>query len=96
MNTETEKLLSLIYQASGQIKIEDGQLLVFPPSIAQRFGDQIRRLKPEILLALGHCPGCGQVLTVKIEERTNLSDGRKRTLTHKYCSTAGHYDRWAI
>jgi hypothetical protein len=89
MTTEVEKLLSLIYQG-GQIKIENSQLFVSPPEIARKFGEQIKKLKPEILIAFGHCPVCGRELTVKIEE---LREKRGR---HSYCSGSEpwHYDNW--
>jgi hypothetical protein len=88
MNNEVEKLLSLIYQG-GQIKVENGQLLVAPVEIARKFGDQIRRLKPEILLALGHCPICAKELVNKIEK-----DFFEKTGRHAYCSESQHYDSW--
>src|SRR5262245_2965999 len=67
---EVEELISLICQG-GRLEVKDGQLWVAPVEVARRFGDQIRRLKPEILLALGHCPKCGRELTVKIEEASS-------------------------
>ena len=90
MTTEVEKLLSTICQG-GQIKIEGGQLFVSPPEIARRFGDQIRKLKPEILIALSHCPVCAKELVVKIEEASSGHSGR-----HAYCSGQEilHYDSW--
>jgi hypothetical protein len=95
MTTEVEKLLSLIYQG-GQIKIEGGQLFVSPPEIARKLGDQIRKLKPEILIALGHCPNCARELVVKIEDIEPYSG---KTGRHDYCPEVAsqgysHYDDW--
>jgi hypothetical protein len=89
-NKDVEKLISLICQG-GQIAVRDGFLMVTPPAIAARFADQIRRLKPDILLALGYCPVCAAELVVKMEEASWGKTGR-----HSYCSgqTAGHYDDW--
>jgi len=93
--SETEKLLALIFQAGAQVeaKSTDGQpvLLIGPPEIARRFGDQIRQLKSQILKALGHCPKCGRELNIKIEESSTGKSGR-----HSYCSgdTPWHFDRW--
>jgi hypothetical protein len=88
--TEVEKLLSTICQG-GQIKIEGGHLFVSPPEIARKFGDQIKRLKPEILIALGHCPVCTRELVVKVEEASS-----EKTARHAYCSGQEilHYDSW--
>lgn len=83
---EVENLLALILQ-SGQMAIRDGQLLV-PSAIAQRYGDQIRKLKPAIMITLGHCPECGEELVVKVED---LGEKPRR---HAHCQTAGHYDKW--
>jgi hypothetical protein len=90
MTTEIEKLLSAICQG-GQIKVENGQLLVAPVEIARKFGDQIRKLKPEILIALGHCPVCARELVVKVE---GMFNGKLRQ--HLYCSGQEilHYDSW--
>jgi hypothetical protein len=87
---DVEKLISLICQG-GEIAVRDGFLMVTPPAIANKFGDQIRKLKPEILLALGHCPVCAAELVVKVEE-----SGIGKTGRHSYCSgqTPGHYDAW--
>jgi hypothetical protein len=97
MTTEVEKLLSLFYQAGGQIKVENQQLFVAPAKIAQRFGEQIKKLKPEILLALGHCPVCVGRLTVKIEviqpASKNATTGK--TGRHAHCGLSPwHYDSW--
>lgn len=96
MTTEIEKLFSLFYQAGGQIKIEGGQLFVSPPEIAKRFGDQIKKLKREILIAFDHCPVCAGSLTVKIEviqpASKNATTGR--TGRHAYCVAPQHYDSW--
>lgn len=89
---EVENLLSLIFQSGGQVMVKDGQLLVGPPELAKKFGDQIRKLKPEILLALGHCLVCTEKLISKVEE-TERSGG-KRTGLHIHCLTLGHYDKW--
>ncbi len=90
---EIEKLLSLIFQSGGQVMVKDGQLLVGPAQVAQRFGDQIKRLKPEILIALGHCPICAGELVGKIEK-----DFWGRDEHHLYCSGSQpyrhHYDSW--
>jgi len=91
---EVEKLLSLIFQSRGQVEVKDGQLWVAPVELARKFGDQIRRLKPEILLALGHCPNCAKELVVKVEEASSRNSGR-----HAYCPQIalegyGHYDSW--
>lgn len=94
MTTEVEKLLSLFYQAGGQIKVENQQLFVAPVEIAGRFKDQIIKLKPEILIALGHCPICSRELVVKVEEE--IYSGK--TMSHSYCSGSepGHYDKWQV
>lgn len=92
MNTEVEKLLSLICQG-GEIKVAGGQLLVSPPAIAQKYGEQIRKLKPKILLALGHCPKCATELITKIEPLPLLSETMRN---HSYCPNAGHYDKWKV
>lgn len=88
---EVEKLLSLIFQSGGQVMVKDGQLLVGPGDVARRFGEQIRRLKPEILIALGHCPICSRELVVKVEKGSS-----ERTGQHRYCSGQEilHYDGW--
>lgn len=88
---EVEKLLSLIFQSGGQVMVKDGQLWVGPPELARTFGDQIKRLKPEILIALGCCLVCGRELTVKVEE---TSWGKIRR--HTFCSgeTPWHFDKW--
>ncbi len=86
---ETENLLALIFQSGGQVMVKDGQLLVGPAQVARRFGDQIKRLKPEILIALGHCPICAGELVSKIEETSTGKTGR-----HAYCPTLGHEDKW--
>lgn len=96
MTSEVEKLLSLFYQAGGQIKVENQQLFVSPPEIAKRFGEQIKKLKPEILLTLGHCPTCARELVVKIEDIEAYSG---KTGRHSYCPNIalehyGHYDSW--
>ena len=74
--------------------VKDGQLLVGPGKIARRFGDQIKRLKPEILLALGHCPICSGNLVVQVEGRERLSDGKRETGRHLFCMERGHEDNW--
>jgi len=86
---EVEKLLSLIFQSGGQVMVKDGQLLVGPAQVAKKFGDQIKRLKPEIMIALGHCPICVGELIVKIEETSTGKIGR-----HLHCLTTGHEDKW--
>jgi hypothetical protein len=88
---EVENLLSLIFQSRGEVAVKDGQLWVAPVEIARRFGDQIRKLKREILIALGHCPVCARELIVKVEEASSEKTGR-----HAYCSGQEilHYDSW--
>ena len=87
---EVEKLLSLIFQSRGQIEVKDGQLWVGPVEIARRFGEQIKKLKPEILLALGHCPTCARELIVENREGPTGHTGR-----HAHCSgQILHYDSW--
>jgi hypothetical protein len=90
-HSETENLLSLIFQSGGTVKVENGKLLVGPVSLAQKFGDQIRRLKPEILLALGHCPECGEKLVFEVTE-----DHYGKTGSHAHCSNVGHFDQWSF
>lgn len=97
---EVENLLSLIFQSGGQVMVKDGQLLVGPPELAQKFGDQIRRLKPEILIAFNHCPKCGYELSIKIEDlpwgssRAEENIVTRRTGRHAYCFFPWHYDKW--
>lgn len=55
---KAERLLALLLQGGGEIKIEKGKLLVRPPGLAQKLANQIRELKPEILIALWRCPVC--------------------------------------
>lgn len=90
---EVENLLSLIFQSRGEVAVKDGQLLVAPVEIARKFGDQIRRLKPEILIALGHCPVCAKELVSKVEK-----DFWGRDEHHMYCSGSEpyhhHFDNW--
>lgn len=92
MTKELNNLLSLIFQ-DGRTKIENGSLLV-PPEIAKRYGDQIRRFKPEILLALGYCPVCAKKLVVKIELIKPLN--REKTGRHSCCPDLEqkHFDKW--
>jgi len=94
--SETENLLALIFQSGGQVMVEDNQLLVGPPSIAGRFGDQIRKLKPEILLSLGHCPVCAGSLTVEVRviESATENSMAGRTGRHVYCIAPRHLDKW--
>src|SRR5262245_5276702 len=91
-STEVEKLISLIFQG-GRIEIKDGQLWVAPVEIARRFSDQIKRLKSDLLLALGHCPKCGRELASKVEKDLF---GHERH--HLFCSgsESGHYDNWRL
>lgn len=89
---EVKNLLSLIWQG-GEVRVEGGHLLVSPPSLAAKFADQIRRLKPEILLALGHCPKCGAELIVKIETNHIFPD-RDVPRRHVWCQAGIHYDKW--
>lgn len=91
---ELENLLSLLIQ-DARTAVKDGRLLI-PSEIAKRWGDQIRKHKPEILLALGFCPECGAKLIVEIEHRTRLSDGKRETGEATYCPMRGHYDKWEI
>lgn len=95
---EVENLLSLIFQSGGKVEVKDDQLLVGPVSLAKRFGDQIKRLKPEIMKALGHthCPVCGSKLIVETEHRERLSDGKRETGEATYCPMRGHFDKWEI
>lgn len=87
--SDVEKLLSNLFQAGAELRVEDGFLLVGPPDLAQRFGEEIRRLKAEILLALGHCPICAGELRAEIGELQGKS-GR-----HINCSReVGHFDKW--
>jgi hypothetical protein len=95
-HSETENLLSLIFQSGGTVQVSNGQLLVGPVALAQRFGDQIRRLKPEILLALGHCPICASKLIVKMENRQQLSDEKSQRGVVTYCPMKGHYNKWQV
>ena len=88
MTKELDNLLFTILRG-GQIKIENGQLLVAPVEIARRFGDQIRKFKTEILIAYGHCPVCAGELTVKIEKDQTGRLGR-----HAYCVQVEHYNDW--
>jgi hypothetical protein len=93
---EVENLLALIFQSGGEVVVKDGQLWVAPVEIAKRFGDQIRKLKPEILIALGHCPVCARELIVKVEDIEPYSG---KTGQHFYCpeiasQSYGHYDSW--
>jgi hypothetical protein len=93
---EVEKLLSLIFQSRGEVAVKDGQLWVAPVEIARKFGDQIRKLKPEILLTLGHCPVCAGELIVKIEDIEAYSG---KTGQHSHCPQIasegyGHFDSW--
>jgi hypothetical protein len=93
---EVENLLSLIFQSRGQVAVKDGQLWVAPVEIARKFGDQIRKLKPEILLAFGHCPVCARELVSKIEDRERIDGAGKQTKHHLYCSGPDlqHFDKW--
>lgn len=84
---ELNNLLSLIFQ-DGRTTVVDGRLLV-PSEIAKRFGDQIRRFKPQIMVAFGCCPQCGGELVFKVEESWLGHTGR-----HLYCPTVGHEDKW--
>jgi hypothetical protein len=90
-HSETDNLLSLIFQSDGTVKVENGQLLIGPVALAQRFGDQIRRLKPEILIALGCCPICAEKLIVEVGE-----DHQKKTGRHAHCGQVGHFDQWSF
>src|SRR5262245_24693250 len=92
---DVEKLISLICQG-GQIAVKDGFLMVTPPAIAARFADRIRELKPQILLALGHCPVCVQELVVEVGQ-ISINGWPEKTKfgSHSYCPAAfGHYDKW--
>jgi hypothetical protein len=86
---ETENLLSLIYQSGARLEVKNGLLWVDPQTVAQQFGDQIRRLKPEIVLAFGYCPVCLGELTVKVEKTSSEKTGR-----HAHCQQPLHYDDW--
>jgi hypothetical protein len=96
MTNEAETLLSLIYQADGQVKVESGQLLIGPVTLAKKFSDQIRKLKPEILVSLGHCPICAGKLIVEMESRQRLSDEKGQRGVATYCPMRGHFDKWEI
>lgn len=94
MTKELNNLLALIFQDARTV-VKDGRLMI-PPEIAKRFGDRIRKFKPEILLALGHCPECGGSLTVEVgmigPATENSTTGR--TGMHSYCVAPRHFDRW--
>ncbi len=100
MTNEVENLLSLIFQSGGQVMVKDGQLLVGPVALAQKFGDQIKRLKPEIMIAFGHCPVCNYELALRVEELPFISSRAeenivtRRTGRHIYCFFPWHYDSW--
>ncbi len=97
---EVEKLLSLIFQSGGQVMVKDDQLLVGPAELARRFGDQIKRLKPEIMIAFDHCPVCNHELAIRVEELPFISSRAeenimtRRTGRHTYCFFPWHYDKW--
>lgn len=87
MKTDTENLISNLLHG-GRLEVQGGKLLVSPSSLANLYREEITRLKPEIMLRLGHCPICGRDLVIKIE------DLREKPARHTYCPTAGHYDKW--
>jgi hypothetical protein len=87
MTMKVDTLISLISK-SGQILVRDGQLFVSPPALAKQYGDQIRSLKPEIMIALGYCPICAGDLIIMIE------DLQGKTKRHSYCKRPRHFDSW--
>ena len=96
---EVENLLALIFQSGGQVIVKDGQLLVGPKGIARRFGDQIRRLKPDLIQALGHthCPVCGRELVIESGQLSIKNWAEKsKTGEHSCCpdSSKKHFDKW--
>lgn len=93
---EIEKLLSLIYQAGGQVMAKDGHLFVTPPAIAQRFGEQIKKFKPEILLSLGHCPTCAGELIGEKVRRLDREGKRIREGVFIHCQNRDHYEMWDV
>lgn len=94
MTKELNNLLSLLFQDARTV-VKDGRLLV-PPEIAKRFGDQIRKHKPEIMIALGFCPECGGSLTVEVRviERAVENATTGKTGRHSYCVAPRHFDKW--
>ncbi len=76
--------------------VKDGQLLVGPKEVARRFGDQIRRLKPEILLALGHtlCPVCGRKLMIESGEFPVKVWEQIKTGGQLFCPEPRHFNKW--
>lgn len=96
MTTETQNLLSLLYQAGAELQIKDGLLLVGPPAIAQKFGERIKRLKPEIMLALGHCPKCGEELIGEKVRRLDREGKRVGKGVFIHCQNRDHYEEWEI
>lgn len=95
MTKELNNLLSLLFQDARTV-VKDGRLLV-PPEIAKRFGDQIKKFKPEILLALGHCPICGRELVVEVGQAwITDQEGKTKVGTHSCCPDLEqkHFDKW--
>lgn len=94
---QTAKLLALLWQARATIKIDSGRLLIGPPQVAKMHGDQIRALKPWLVLAIGHCPECLAELDYKIEtlpaDAPERRDGVTQTGIHQTCPK-GCFEQW--
>lgn len=63
-----ENLFVMLAHAGASVTVRDGRLLVGPAHVAERFRDQIVRLKGEILFSLDCCPVCVAALEYTHEQ----------------------------
>lgn len=86
-NSPAFSLLALIVEGGGSlcVKSKNGQavLWVSPDDLARKLAPKIKAFKRDLILLAGHCPDCGERLTV----RTDAQKWSQR----QFCAKEGHF-----